>query len=90
MIELLSSDLRYGCDEFGWIDRHKGEDPDDEDNRYARHVRLNHPSFLDVSCLQMTLYVLPLPEDYEPCGECGYDHAYEYTEAWKAHHENIT
>jgi len=26
-----------------------------------------------------------LPEDYEECGECGYDHAYEPEEAKKAH-----
>lgn len=25
------------------------------------------------------------PEDYEPCGECGYDHEYEYAEARRAH-----
>lgn len=22
-----------------------------------------------------------LPEDYEPCGQCGYDHGYEYESA---------
>lgn len=27
-----------------------------------------------------------IPKDYEPCGECGYDHAYEYEEA-KLWHE---
>lgn len=28
----------------------------------------------------------PLPDDYEPCGECGYDHSYEYVPAsyWHA------
>lgn len=26
-----------------------------------------------------------LPDDYEVCGECGFDHAYEYEEAYKAH-----
>lgn len=26
-----------------------------------------------------------LPEDYEPCGYCGYDHAYEYEEAYLWH-----
>lgn len=25
------------------------------------------------------------PEDYERCGECGYDHAYEPQESQKAH-----
>lgn len=25
------------------------------------------------------------PEDYEPCGECGYDHSYEQEEAQRAH-----
>jgi len=28
-----------------------------------------------------------LPEDYEPCDECGYDHAYEEDEAYLAHLE---
>lgn len=28
-----------------------------------------------------------LPDDYEPCGDCGFDHAYEPTEAWRAHNE---
>ena len=27
-----------------------------------------------------------LPSDYEPCGECGYDHAYEPEQAF-AHHK---
>lgn len=26
-----------------------------------------------------------LPSDYEPCGDCGYDHGYEQNEAVKAH-----
>jgi len=26
-----------------------------------------------------------LPSDYEPCGDCGYDHAYEQDEAVKTH-----
>lgn len=26
-----------------------------------------------------------LPTDYEACGECGYDHAYEYAEAHAFH-----
>ena len=26
-----------------------------------------------------------LPADYEACGECGFDHAYEYEEAYKFH-----
>lgn len=29
-----------------------------------------------------------LPDDYEPCGDCGYDHSYEYTEAQKWHRNN--
>lgn len=28
------------------------------------------------------------PSDYEPCGECGYDHGYEYEEAHKWHSAN--
>jgi len=26
-----------------------------------------------------------LPNDYESCGECGYDHSYEYEEAHTIH-----
>lgn len=26
-----------------------------------------------------------LPSDYEACGDCGYDHAYEQEEAVQAH-----
>ena len=26
-----------------------------------------------------------LPSDYEPCGECGYDHGYEPVEAYAEH-----
>ena len=28
-----------------------------------------------------------LPADYETCAECGFDHSYEYAEAYKAHRE---
>jgi predicted amidophosphoribosyltransferase len=27
----------------------------------------------------------PLPEDYEWCGECGFDHEYEFVQAYRAH-----
>ncbi len=27
----------------------------------------------------------PLPEDYETCGECGFDHEYESEAAWREH-----
>lgn len=26
-----------------------------------------------------------MPTDYEPCGDCGFDHAYEQAEAVEAH-----
>ena len=26
-----------------------------------------------------------IPDDYEECGECGFDHGYDYPEAFKAH-----
>jgi uncharacterized membrane protein YgaE (UPF0421/DUF939 family) len=29
-----------------------------------------------------------LPSDYEPCGECNFDHSYEYEEAHKWHKEH--
>jgi RecJ-like exonuclease len=30
---------------------------------------------------------LPVPDDYEECGECGYDHSYEYYEALLIHQD---
>lgn len=30
-----------------------------------------------------------MPSDYEPCGECGFDHEYEYEEAYRAHTEEM-
>lgn len=30
---------------------------------------------------------LKLPDDYEACGDCGYDHSYEYNEARIWHNE---
>jgi hypothetical protein len=38
-IELLFSDVSFGCDEFGYIPKPKRTDPDDHDTAYARHVR---------------------------------------------------
>lgn len=35
--------------------------------------------------LNITIEVAP---DYEPCGECGYDHSYEQEEAKKAHEQS--
>jgi len=35
-----------------------------------------------VACLKATG---ELPSDYEACGECGFDHAYEPAEAMQAH-----
>jgi hypothetical protein len=32
--------------------------------------------------------VADLPEDYEPCGDCGYDHDYEYEQAHSWHTKN--
>lgn len=29
---------------------------------------------------------IPVPADYEPCGECGFDHCYEWQESYQAHH----
>lgn len=29
-----------------------------------------------------------VPPDYETCGECGFDHSYEYEQAHKAHSES--
>jgi len=31
------------------------------------------------------LITAPVPADYEACGECGFDHSYEQTEALAAH-----
>lgn len=37
-ITLVYSDVDFGCDEFGYIQRNSSEDPDEEDLRYERHV----------------------------------------------------
>lgn len=29
---------------------------------------------------------IPVPNDYESCGECGFDHCYEWLESYNAHH----
>lgn len=29
---------------------------------------------------------IPIPSDYESCGECGFDHCYEWLESYNAHH----
>ena len=29
--------------------------------------------------------IIPVPEDYEACATCGFDHLYEATEAYEAH-----
>jgi hypothetical protein len=28
-----------------------------------------------------------MPSDYEPCGDCGYDHSYEYEKAYAWHND---
>lgn len=35
-----------------------------------------------VACLRVAE---DLPEDYEPCGDCGFDHGYEQAESIQAH-----
>lgn len=39
VIFLLYSDNQIGTHEYGFIPRKGGEDPDDEDRRYQRHLR---------------------------------------------------
>lgn len=36
-------------------------------------------------CEAVGFYSHDLPEDFETCGECGYDHEYEYEHAHRAH-----
>jgi hypothetical protein len=48
-------------------------------------IKHGHGSFVlglsgGLICMQCEL-----PFDYEACGECGFDHAYEYDESYKAH-----
>ena len=28
-----------------------------------------------------------MPSDYEPCGDCGFDHSYEYEQAYAWHND---
>ena len=39
IIHLLFSDVSFGTHEYGFIPRKSGEDPDDEDRRYQRHLK---------------------------------------------------
>ena len=39
IVHLLYSDNRIGTHEYGFVPRQDGEDPDDEDRRYQRHLR---------------------------------------------------
>ena len=39
IISLLYSDNQVGTHEYGFIPRKSGEDPDDEDRRYQRHLK---------------------------------------------------
>jgi len=39
IIHLLYNDNQIGTHEHGFIPRKDGEDPDDEDRRYQRHLR---------------------------------------------------
>ena len=41
-----------------------------------------------LSVMQTLAEKTPFPSDYEPCGECGYDHSYEYGPAHKWHMGN--
>jgi hypothetical protein len=34
------------------------------------------------------MFEYTLPDDYETCDDCGYDHSYEYTHAAKWHQDN--
>lgn len=38
--------------------------------------------------LQEMEELLSVPHDYEPCGDCGYDHSYEQQEAYNWHSQN--
>jgi len=39
IIPLLFSDLSYGTHEYGFLVRKQGQDSDDEDSRYQRHLK---------------------------------------------------
>lgn len=40
IIPLLFSDLSYGTQEYGFLVRKPGQDGDDEDARYQRHLKV--------------------------------------------------
>jgi hypothetical protein len=39
IVDLLYSDNQVGTHEYGFIPRKSGEDPDNEDRRYQRHLK---------------------------------------------------
>ena len=54
-------------------------------------VRHMHGSFIDgpfgLECVECLKKADDLPEDYEPCGDCGFDHSYEPYEADQVHRQ---
>lgn len=53
-----------------------------ENERHEKWCHLREDDWDD----QDILY--PMPPDYEPCGDCGHNHSYEYEQAFKWHKEN--
>lgn len=49
-------------------------------------IEYDYPSFHDVND-DITASFDDIGDDYEECGECGYDHAYEQDEAYYSHYD---
>lgn len=52
---------------------------------------IRHGNGIFVDSLEgLTCMSCQLPDDYEACGECGFDHAYEYESAYSFHKKTLT
>lgn len=69
------------------------DDPAFEDKRYTswyedvylRCVEAKDDAFEALMSVRALVSEDTLPSDYETCGECGFDHEYEYEAAHKYH-----
>lgn len=65
----------------------KDESFTDTSTETSKPIKQESRSQLRTAILSMVKGKIRKMQDYEPCGQCGFDHAYEQKEASKIHHE---